>query len=265
MDSGSWIRKLREERFLKAAELERLSRAIAEATGNSDYYLSHGSLKDIEAGGVPSIHKLFSLSCFLRIPYDDLLHVFGVNLQDAARFAPATDPGNTALIPTGPWEGRPFPFRLKFSPQLTHDETSLLGANPKEWPGLPADPCDLCDLDVQRYRYAVVGLKDDTMADLLPGGSVVEVDTEQVVPQTFAWAALRARPIYLVRRANGYTCCWCQQARGELMLMPHPLSQLGIRCYKTPGEATVVGRVVAAWISFVQAEPNAGAVATLLT
>ena len=84
MDSGTWIRKLREERFLKPTGLERLSRAIAEATGDSDFYISHGSLADIEAGGVPSIHKLFSLSCFLRISYDDLLHVFGVNLRDAA-------------------------------------------------------------------------------------------------------------------------------------------------------------------------------------
>lgn len=254
-DSGDWIRKLREERFLKAAELERLSRAIADATGNSDYYLSHGGLKDIEAGGIPSIHKLFSLSCFLRIPYDDLLQVFGVNLPDVARFAPPTDPSNTALIPTGPWEGRPFPFRLKFSPQLAHDETNLLGPDRKDFPGLPSGPFNL---DVQHYRYAVVGLKDDTIADLLPAGSLVEVDTEQVVPQLFAWATLRARPIYLVRHTNGYTCCWCQEARGELMLMPHLLSRQAIRCYKTPVDATVVGRVVAAWVSFLELEPRGG-------
>jgi len=253
MDSGSWIRKLREEKFLQAAELERLSRAIAEATGNTDYYLSHGSLRDIEAGGVPSIHKLFSLSCFLHIPYDDLLQIFGVNLQDAARFASPINPSETALIPTGPWEGRPFPFRLKFSPQLAQDETHLLGPNPNEWAELPTGPFNL---DVQRYRYAAVGLKDDTMSDLLPPGSLVEVDTEQVLPQTFAWTTLRNRPIFLVSHSNQYTCCWCQEERGELMLMPHPLSQQPIRCYQTPGEATVVGRVVAARVSFVEAEPH---------
>ena len=54
MDSGNWIRKLREERFLKPTELERLSRAIAEAAGNSDFYISHGSLADIEAGAFPA-------------------------------------------------------------------------------------------------------------------------------------------------------------------------------------------------------------------
>ena len=162
MDSGNWIRKLREERFLKPTGLERLSRAIAEATGNSDFYISHGSLSDIEAVGVPSIHKLFSLSCFLRISYDDLLHVFGVNLGDAAQFVPPTDPSETALIPIGPWENRPFPFRLKFSPQLARDETSVLGHNPKDWPGSPVRPFSF---DTQRYRYAVVGLKDDTMGN----------------------------------------------------------------------------------------------------
>ncbi len=262
MDSGNWIRKLREERFLKPTELERLSRAIAEAAGNSDFYISHGSLADIEAGGVPSIHKLFSLSCFLRISYDDLLRVFGVNLRDAAQFAPPADPSETALIPTGPWENRPFPFRLKFSPQFAHDETTLLGPNAKEWPGFPIGAFNL---DVQRFRYALIGLKDDTMADLLPAGSLVEVDTEQNVPEALAWTALRTRPVYLVWHANGYTCSWCQQERGELMLVPHPSSQQRVRVYKTPRDATVVGRIVAAWISFVETKPNATAGALLPT
>ena len=261
MDSGNWIRKLREERFLKPTGLERLSRAIAEAAGNSDFYISHGSLSDIEAGGVPSIHKLFSLSCFLRISYDDLLHVFGVNLGDAAQFVPPTDPSETALIPVGPWENRPFPFRLKFSPQLARDETSVLGPNPKDWPGSPIRPFSF---DAQRYRYAVVGLKDDTMGELLPPGSLVEVDTERNTLQTFAWISLRARPVYLVWHANSYTCCWCQQERGELLLVPHPSSQQSVRHYKTPRDATIVGRVVAAWVSFIETKSNPEAGAPLL-
>jgi hypothetical protein len=262
MDSGSWIRKLREERFLKPTGLERLSRAIAEATGNPEFYLAHGSLHDIEAGGVPSIHKLFSLSCFLRIPYDDLLRVFGVNLGDATQFAPPTDPNETSLVPTGPWENRPFPFRLKFSPQFAHDETTLLGPNPKEWPGFPNAAFNL---DAQRFRYALIGLKDDTMGELLPPGSLVEVDTEQNVPQMFGWTALRSRPVYLSWHGNGHTCSWCQQERGELMLVPHPTSKQRIRVYKAPRDATVIGRIVAAWVSFVETEPNATAGTPLLT
>src|SRR5947209_14242755 len=100
MDSGNWIRKLREERLLKAREIERLSRVIADATGNPDYYVSHASLADIEAGAVPSVYKLFSLACFLGISYDDLLRVFGVNPREVSRFATPVDPGKTALVPT---------------------------------------------------------------------------------------------------------------------------------------------------------------------
>jgi hypothetical protein len=211
MDSGSWIRKLREERFLKPTGLERLSRAIAEATGNPEFYLAHGSLHDIEAGGVPSIHKLFSLSCFLRIPYDDLLRVFGVNLQDAAQFVPPSDVSETALIPTGPWENRPFPFRLKFSPQFAHDETTLLGPNPREWPGFPVGAFNL---DAQRFRYALIGLKDDTMGELLPPGSLVEVDTEQNVPQMFGWTALHSRRLPFVARKRSHCLLVSTGARG---------------------------------------------------
>src|SRR5882672_6007663 len=95
MDSGNWIRKLREERFLKAREIERLSRTIADATGNPDYYVSHASLADIEAGTVPSIYKLFSLACFLGVSYDELLRVFGVNPREMERFVISPDPGKT--------------------------------------------------------------------------------------------------------------------------------------------------------------------------
>ena len=262
MDSGSWIRKLREERFLKPTELERLSRAIAEATGNSDFYVSHGTLADIEKGGVPSIHKLFSVSCFLRISYDDLLHVFGINLRDAGQFAPPPNPNETALVSLGPWETRPFPFRLRFSPQVARDETTLLGPDPKEWPGFPIWPFSV---DAHRYRYAVIGLKDDTMAELLPPGSLVEIDTEQTSLQMFAWSSLRARPLFLVWHADGHTCCWCQQDRGELLLVPHPSSQQPVRRYKVPRDAAIVGRVVAAWISLIETEPNREPQSKLLT
>jgi hypothetical protein len=262
MDSGNWIKKLREERFLKPTGLERLSREIADATGNPDFYVAHPSLADIEAGGVPSIHKLFSLSCFLRIPYDDLLRLFGVNLHDVAQFVPPPDPSEAALIPMGPWESRPFPFRLILSTQFAHNETTLMGPNPKDWPGFPVGALNL---DARRFRYALIGLKDETMGELLPPGSLVEVDTEQNVPQMYGWSALHSRPVYLTWHGNGHTVSWCQQERGELVLVPHPTSKQRIRIYKNPREATVIGRVVAAWVSFVETKPGAAAESALLT
>jgi hypothetical protein len=255
MDSGSWIRKLREDRFLRAREIERLSRKIVDATGNPDYYVSHASLADIEAGAVPSIYKLFSLSCFLGISYDELLHVFGVNPAQTAQFAPPADPTKTALIPIDLRENGTLPFRLTFATQTTGSETNLLPASPEKWPALPLN---MFKFDTNRYRYALVGSSDDAMGELIPPGSLVEVDTQQTVPERFSWRALRHRPIYLVWHANGYTCCWCQLERGELILVPHPSSEQPVRRLKTPRDATVIGRVVAAWMPFAQTEDNSG-------
>jgi transcriptional regulator with XRE-family HTH domain len=61
MEPGEWIRALREERQIKPSDVERVARAIAEAKGNSDFFVSHSTLADIEAGSIPSIHKMFSL------------------------------------------------------------------------------------------------------------------------------------------------------------------------------------------------------------
>ena len=48
MDSGKWIRELREDRFVKSSDIERVSRSIADLKGNADFYVSHSTLADIE-------------------------------------------------------------------------------------------------------------------------------------------------------------------------------------------------------------------------
>ena len=253
MDSGNWIRKLREDRFLRAREIERLSRSIVDATGNPDYYVSHASLADIEAGAVPSIYKLFSLSCFLGISYEDLLHVFGVDPAQTAHFTPPSDPTRTSLVPIQPREEGRSPSGISFASQSDDSETSLLPANPEKWPALPLN---VFKFDPERYRYALVGAGDHTMGELIPPGTLVEVDTKQTIPEKLGWRALRDRPIYLVWHANGYSCCWCQQERGELVLVPHPSSEQPVRRFKTPRDATVVGRIVAAWVPFTERDPG---------
>jgi hypothetical protein len=165
------------------------------------------------------------------------------------------DPAKTALVPTSLRESGAFPFRLTFTSQPVDPETILMPTSPEKWPALPQN---LFKFDTQRYRYALVGSGDDTMGDLIPPGTLVEVDTQQSVPEKIGWRVLRDRPIYLVWHANGYTCCWCQQEHGELVLVPHPLSEQPVRRFKAPRDATVVGRVVAAWIPFARAEADAG-------
>jgi transcriptional regulator with XRE-family HTH domain len=246
MESGKQIRALREDRSIKPSDIERITRNIADARGNPDYYVSHSTLADIEAGSIPSIHKLFSLSLALRVGLTDLLAAFGIDPVDAATVAET--PSSALATPAWPVREGSFRFQLNFDTQLGTDQTTLLRLQSREFASLP--PVLRERFDPTRYRYAFIGSKDDSMADLLPPRSLVEIDTAQKNVEVFAWHTLRERPIYLVWHPHGHTCCWCQLEGKELMLIPHPLSQERMRRFKMPNEANVIGRVTNAWLPF---------------
>jgi len=244
IDPGKCIRELREERLVKASDIERTSRAIADSKGNADFYVSHSTLADIEAGSVPSIYKLFSLAVCLGVPLDKLLSPFGIDSEEATSLCVR---GSNPL-PLLATQEAGFRFQLNFDTQFSFQETTLLRVPPQDAGVLPGPLPKR--LDPKRYRYAVIGSKDDTMADLLPPGSLVEIDTTQITVQVFAWRSMRDRPLYLVWHTKGHSCCWCQLDGRELMLLPHPLAPQPVRRFKVPVEATIIGRVLNAWLPF---------------
>src|SRR6202047_546579 len=123
MDSGKWIRELREERFVKSSDIERISRSIADIKGNADFYVSHSTLADIETGSVPSIHKLFSLAACLKVSLDELLLVFGIDSSEVRQFAGPLEPGTAP--PESIEVSQPgFSFQLNFDANFTSHETS---------------------------------------------------------------------------------------------------------------------------------------------
>ena len=266
MDTGKWIRQLREERFVKPSDIERVSRFIANAKGHPDFYVSHSTLADIEAGSVPSSHKLFSLAVCLKTSLDELLLVFGIDRDEVARFAIQPSPGLTQLEPTAirqlavqPSPGltqleptairQPgFRFQLNFDRNINRQDTSLLGMDPQQLAALPYALQKR--LNPKRYRYALIGLDDDVMGDLIPPGSLVEVDTTQNSVQVSEWRTMRERPVYLVWHTQGHSCCWCQLDGRELILVPFPISSQPVRRLKVPREASIIGRVVNAWLPF---------------
>ena len=170
MDSGKLIRELREERFVKSTDIERISRSIAEVKGDADFYVSHSTLADVEAGAVPSIHKLVSLAVCLKVPLEELLLLFGIDGEEVRQCI-----GQGELGVRKPWANQDqepgFRFQLTFDARVSSQETRLLTLNPQELAGLP--PAQFRRLDPKRYRYAAIGLKDDSMGDLIPPGSLV--------------------------------------------------------------------------------------------
>jgi hypothetical protein len=248
MDSGTWIKQLLEERFIKASDVERLSRSIADAKGNSDYYVSHATLADIAAGSIPSIYKIFSLAACLKLPYEQLLLVFGIDLKEATTYGVAGESPRAELevaVPRAPG----FRFQLQFDQQIDLNQTTLLHPDLVQEGYHPAHSHPRHNQ--QRFRYGLIGLEDKTLGDVIPPGSVVEIDKEQnTVAKEFAWKTLRERPIYFVWHNEGYSCCWCQQEATELTLVPHPASREPVRRYRMPRDASVIGRVVNAWSPF---------------
>jgi transcriptional regulator with XRE-family HTH domain len=262
-DSGQLIRMLRQERHLKPSDIERLSGSVASSKANPDFYISHATLADVEAGSVPSIYKIFSLAVCFKMSYAELLLSFGVDPHETEKFLQTEPPTATTLEPSGLLEPAA-QFRLHFDTRINLRETGILPPQPETWGSLPA--ALIKRLEPRRFTYAAIGLEDDTMADIIPPGSLVEIDKEQNTVEMFMWHALRERPIYLVWHDEGYTCSWCQQDGNELMLIPHPASARPVIKFKLPREATVIGRVVHAWCSFQskRAEPPGPSAKSLL-
>ena len=250
MESGKVIRELREERFLRPTDIERMSRAIADTRGNSDFYVPHSTLADIEFGAVPSIHKLFSLAVCLRVPLEELMLAYGIDSGEVTAFAPTPGSKPVELQSIGTKEPS-FRFRLNFDRAVDFAETTLLTMQPEDLALLP--PALQGRVEFTRFRYAVIGFKDTSMSTVLPPGSLVEVDINENRVEFFNWRTLQERPVYLVWHPEGHSCCWCQLDAKELLAVPHPQSNYPIRRFKMPGEATVVGRVVNAWIPFTLA------------
>lgn len=251
MESGKWIRSIREERLVKPSDVERISRNIADRKGNSDFYVSHSTLADIETGSIPSIHKLFSLAICLRVALHDLLLPFGIQPEELAQSRSEFDSISLLQPPsvTAAAAGAPtFRFQLNFDVNSSNRETNLLRVSHQELQNLPS--FFRARLDPARYRFAVIGLDDDAMSDLLPPKSLVEIDTAQNTVEVFHWQTLRDRPVYLVWHTDGHTCCWCQVDGRDLTMLPHPLSHQPVRRFRMPGQASIVGRVTNAWIPF---------------
>jgi hypothetical protein len=251
LDSGTWIKQLLEERFIKASDVDRLSRSIADAKGNSDYYVSRATLADIAAGSIPSIYKIFSLAVCLKLPYEQVLLIFGIDPIEAAAYRGTGEGPPPELQAIDPRvEG--FRFQCQFDQRIDPNQTTLLHPDLVQLGSLPTPPRR--GLNSQQFRYGLIGLEDNSLGDVISPGSVVEIDREQNTVLVFAWKTLRERPIYFIWHQQGYSCCWCQQEATELTLVPHPASQQPIRRFRMPRDASIVGRVVNAWIPFDQNE-----------
>jgi hypothetical protein len=249
---GEWLQGLRTELHLTRIAVERLTSDIANEAANKAFRIRRGRLTDIEErGSVPNIFEVKSLSECYKVAYNAVLEAFGL-LDGQTLSRELGQPGEAAKPLSFPGADRP--FSLTFQSNIRFDMTRLVTESPEEL-GVPAVVRQR--LDAGQFRLGIIGLDDDTMDDLVPGGSVVVIDKTHNAVEMREWKSIQDRPIYFVWHEQGYSCSWCNVVRDTLFIIPYPTSRQPIMIFKMPRAATIIGRIVHIWPPMImQQEPR---------
>ncbi len=264
MRAGEQLKELRNRLGVTTREVEIHSRKIAESENNEEFYVSNAWLTQIENKiSIPSIYKLYSLSIVYRIKFTDLLLFYGVDLDKITKHQLSTPLARTHVANVEVYDNdRSVSFPVRFDPGFKPERTNLLSRMVEIWGEVPISMIQ--QLDFRHTSYGYIGLEDYTLYPMLRPGTFVQIDDRQKKIQKFSWRTEFERPIYFVELRNGYACSWCELQGGQLTLVPHPLSQCGVRQFAYPAEAEIVGRVTAVAMRIVNyAEPSPGESAKL--
>jgi len=256
MRPGEQLRELRNRLGVTTREVEEFSRTIAEDRQNEEFYISNAWLTQLEnKNSIPSIYKLYSLSVIYRTKFNDLLNVFGIDLNATSRYQLALPLQNTHLTafePPDPEKSITFPVR--FDKSFNLETTSLISRMVEVWGEIPI--ALIQKLDVRHCQYGYVGTDDYTMYPLLRPGSFVQIDSHSTRMQASEWRAEFDRPIFFVELRDGYACSWCEVRGSQLTLVPHPLSGCSIRQFAFPSDAEIVGQVTGVAMRLVPLDQN---------
>jgi transcriptional regulator with XRE-family HTH domain len=257
MRPGEQLRELRNRLGITTREVEEFSRTIAEDRQNEEFYISNAWLTQLEnKNSIPSIYKLYSLSVIYRTKFNDLLMVFGIDLNATSRYQLALPLQKTHLAsfePPDPEKAITFPVR--FDKSFSLETTSLISRMVETWGEVPI--ALIQKLDVRHCQYGYIGMQDYTMYPLLRPGTFVQIDNRPSRVGASEWHTEFDRPIYFVELRDGYACSWCEVRGSQLTLLPHPLSGCTIRQFAYPSEAEIIGQVTGVAMRLVPMDEGA--------
>jgi len=244
LEAGRTLRRVREQLKLRYREVEECSQLIAKRHASSEFAVGLSRLADIEnRGTVPSIYRLYSLSTIYGLNFQEVMRWYGVNFdlfpQDlAALKIPSSRPVNHqpaasayAQVPS------------TADGVIDIKKTSFLSRHIKSWGKLPL--ALVKTLNPESQRYALIGLEDWSMYPLIAPGSFVQIDETKRRVSNSGWADDHTRPIYFIEHRHGFRCGWCSERKGMLIVQTHSSSQVPAEVFEFPGEAEVIGQVVA--------------------
>jgi transcriptional regulator with XRE-family HTH domain len=246
--AGAKLKAIRMRLGLSLREVGRLSLKLVAERGNSEFALSRAWLTDIEKGRfVPGTFKIASLSTIYQLSIAEIHRLYGFEPGDIVKQRPLFRPPKTHLLVSV--EEDDIQNGLTVDDVLAKsgiENTDLLTRVVDIWGDIPVPL--LRHVDLRRYLYGYIGIKDKTMSPLLPPGTFVQIDAKQARVQKGPWKQTGsqfqfARPIYFLDIRTGYACGWIEIKNGVLELIPHPDSGVPTRTFRYPGEVDVVGRV----------------------
>ena len=244
--SGSRLKAERERLSLSVRDVSLMSRDIAKQRNNSDYYIAHSSLADIENGKqLPSLSKLYSLSVIYRRRYDELAAWCGVPIADAEKEHRTLAFPRTYLVGTPPEDAeRVILTASELRRKLRSEPTNLVPRMLDGWKEeVPAALLQYLDWDKNLYGY--VGTQDCTLYPIVRPGSFVQIDPRQKRILALGWRGEHDRPIYFFELRDRYVCSWCELHDDDLILVPSRDSGRHARHVRYPNDVTIVGRVTA--------------------
>jgi len=240
--AGRQLKIIRQRTGLTVRDVEALSRRIAEQRGDSRYYISNAWLAQMELRGsvVPALRKLASLSIIYNTPLERLILLYERGHQEGLPPAPSsrTNIFGDISLPSAPAAVGGSVHLASHSP-----DTQLAGSGPNQLMRLIEQM--VSPSRGHSLAYAVVGSKDLTMVPLLRPGSLVIIDRSMRRVQKGPWRSELDRPLYLRETREGYTCSWCEEGDGHVLLIPHPQSPCKIRRFARPQDISVAGQVIA--------------------
>lgn len=232
MRASNKLKALRNKCNVTVREVEKASRRIADAKGDTNYFVSNSWLAQLENGvSAPNIWTVFSLCAIYRVSIRDLLLVYNLDINETEKYAFIANPHLTLLHPNG------------------HDNAAV---------GPSAS-------DKRHTLYGQIGLSDFTMYPMIRPGSVVEIDTRQYKLQGNSWHNEFERPIYFIELRDEYACGWCEVQGNQLLIVPHHSSPASIRRFNYPRDAEIVGRVISYKTPCIDSAPESGNTQTSLT
>lgn len=242
LPAGEQLKEFRNRLGISLRQVEEYSQRIAQLERNEEFSISNAWLTQVENRlSIPSIYKLYSLSVIYRVKFTDLLMLFGVDLEKIGKYQAETALPHTHMASVEVYDNeRPITFPVRFDSGFQPDRTNLMSRMVEIWGEVPI--AMIQQMDFRNTSYGYIGLEDYTLYPLLRPGSFVQIDPRQKKIQKYPWRTEFDRPIYFVELRDGYACSWCELQGSQLTLLPHPLSQCGVRQFDI-GDAEIVGRV----------------------